>query len=59
MVFIEMHYNSFIAVATASNKMDDVVNEGSMRDKVINFDTKFLKSMGYNVEIKPKDLSYL
>lgn len=59
MVFIEMHYNSFIAVATASNKMDDVVNEGSMRDKVIDFDTKFLKSMGYNVKVKPKDLSYL
>lgn len=59
MVFIEMYYNSFIAVATASNKMGDVVNEGSMRDKVIDFDTKFLKSMGYNVKVKPKDLSYL
>jgi len=59
MVFVEMYYNSFIAVATASNKMDNVVKEGSMRDKVIDFDTKFLKSMGYDVKVKPKDLSYL
>lgn len=59
MVFIEMHYNSFIAVANTSNKMDDVATEGSMRDKVIDFDTKFLKSMGYDVKVKPKDLSYL
>lgn len=59
MVFIEMCNGVFVAVSTVSNKMDDVVNEGSMRDKVIDFDTKFLKSMGYNVKIKPKDLSYL
>lgn len=59
MVFIEMCNGVFVAVSTVSNKMDDVVNEGSMRDKVIDFDTKFLKSMGYNVKIKSGDLSYL
>lgn len=57
--FIELYGNAFFATSAYSNSMEELTNINKIRDQIVDFDIKFLDSLGYNVNVTNEDLKYL
>lgn len=57
--FVELYHNLFCATAQPLNKLETLDSSCGMQERILDFDTKFLKALGYNVVANENDIRWL